>query len=895
MLRADLPRGTVTMLFADVEGSTRLLYALGERFAPARARLREVVREAAAAHRGHEVDWAGDGVFLAFSGARDALAAAVQVQRALASEPWPAEEALRLRIGVHTGEPELADGGYIGTDVVVAARICSCSHGEQVVVSRATRDVAGDAPLPDVSFRPLGRHRLKDVPSAEHLYQLVAPGLREEFPPLRTLGAASLPALHHRLVGRSAALRRIGELLRSGDVRLVTITGPGGAGKSRLALEVAAMASLERPVHLVGLAPVTDADLVPQAIARALGVRESPGAPILASVADALDGTGGLLFLDNLEHLPATAPHVAELLDRVPDLDVLATSRTPLRLSSEHVLPLEPLAVEDAATLFVELAAARGVILRPDTLASVHEICRRLDGLPLAIELVAARLVVLPPAEIIRALDEGLALDMEGPLDLPERQRTLRSTIDWSYGLLTGSQRQLHGALAVFANGCTLDDARAVSGSTTSFVRDLEALVAWSLVRGDASDGALRLSMLETVREHALDQLRTAGSLEKLRRRHAERFVELALAAEDELAGPDQGRWLDRLELELDNVRLALEWLLSAERTEDALRTISALGRFWRSRGHVTEARRWLASAIDRADGVSPSVLATALWWSARQAAAQDDLSAEIPLLERALALFRELPMPEETAFVLGELGWIALQQGDEERAEELCLEALRIARSTGDPAAISGQLNYVADIHSARGDHAAALAAHEEALALRKTLDDPLPVTNSTYNLGIAAWENGEIARARAAFEETFTRAEELGDVIHKTAAEFMLAELDLRAGDLDEAERRILRCFAVYTELESSRSRAESLAVLGGVLAERGRVEEAARLFGAAEALRSEAPLNRFDAPVLARYVPQLEDRLGVERVTELLAEGSRLRPEELVAHVVPTGAEE
>ena len=250
-----LPAGTVTLLFADVEGSTRLLHLLGERFAPARARMRELVRKAAADNGGAEVDWAGDGVFLAFGRAGDAVAAAAEIQRSLAVEPWPDEEAHRLRIGIHTGEPELGPEGYVGMDVVVAARVCAAAHGEQVAVTRATRDMAGEVPLPSATFRPLGHHRLKDVPAAAQIFQLVAPGLREDFPPLKTLTATSLPALHHRLVGRADALARVEGLLESG-VRLVTITGPGGAGKSRLALEVAARAALDRPVHLVGLAPV---------------------------------------------------------------------------------------------------------------------------------------------------------------------------------------------------------------------------------------------------------------------------------------------------------------------------------------------------------------------------------------------------------------------------------------------------------------------------------------------------------------------------------------------------------------------------------------------------------------------------------------------------------------
>jgi len=893
--RNALPSGTVTLLFADVEGSTRLLHALGERFAPARARMREIVRTAAISNGGHEVDWAGDGVFLSFGGAREAIAAAAEMQRSLDNEPWPPDEALRLRIGIHTGEPELGDEGYVGMDVVVASRICAAAHGEQIVITRATRNLVGDTSLVGASYRPLGQHRLKDVPNAEQLFQLVAPGLRQEFPPLRTLTATSLPALHHRLVGRADALARIEGLLERPDVRLVTITGPGGAGKSRLALEVAAAAALERPVHLVGLAPVSDENLVPNAVARAIGVRESPERGLIEAIADSLHGTGALLFLDNLEHLAAAAIHVAELLDRAPDVDVLATSRAPLRLSSEHVLPLEPLSVDNAATLFVELAAARGVVLHADTLASVHEICRRLDGLPLAIELVAARLVVLPPSEIVRALDEGLALEMEGPVDLPERQRTLRAAIDWSYKLLNERQRTLHGALAVFADGGRLEDARAISGSGPEFLPDLEALVAWSLVRSDVTDGQVRLSMLETVREHALDRLRSEHTLDVFRQRHAKRFMELALDAEDELVGVEQASWLAMLEVEFDNIRAALDWLLTSGRVEDALRMISALSRFWRAHGHAAEARRWLALGLDLGENVGTEVRANALRTAARQAAAQSDLGAELPLLEAALALYEQLERPRETSHVLAELGWITLQQGQPERAEELCERALDVARASKDARAISSALNYLADVFSAREEHGRALELHEEALEIRHALGDPLLVADSTYNLAVSAFENGETERARQAFEESFALAHDLGDLLHRAAAGFMLAELDLLAGDVAAAETRILGSLAVYKEVESNRDQAECLVVLGGLAVAKGAFEEAARLFGAAEALRGDSPLNRFERPVLERFEPQLEAALSETERTQLRAEGVRLGAEVVPRAVVLSGMQE
>ena len=890
-----LPAGTVTLLFADVEGSTRLLHLLGERFAPARTRMRELVRAAAAAHDGAEVDWAGDGVFLAFARARDAILAAAQIQRSLAAEPWPTDEAHRLRIGIHTGEPELGDEGYVGMDVVVAARVCGSAHGEQIVVTRATRDLASAEPFPGAAFRPLGHHRLKDVPSAAQLFQLVAPDLRDDFPPLKTLSATSLPALHHRLVGRIEALARVEDLLENPAVALVTITGPGGAGKSRLALEVAARAALERPVHLVGLAPVADADLVASAIARALGVRESSGRPLSEAIADSLNGTRALLFLDNLEHLESAAAHVAELINRAPDLQVLATSRTPLRLSAEHVLPLEPLSIDDATTLFVELAAARGVILRDDTLASVEEICRRLDGLPLAIELVAARLAVLPPAEILRALGEGLALEMEGPVDLPERQRTLRAAMDWSYTRLTDPQRELHAALAVFADSGALDDARAIAEADGGFLRDLEALVGWSLIRSESTDGELRLSMLETVREHALDRARSAGDLEALRRRHAERFLDLALSAERGLEGSDQERWLERLEREFDNLTAALEWLLAAGRAEDALRATNALERFWRAEARLTEAKRWLSLGLDAAGELPVDVRALSLRSSAHVAMGQSDWDTAVPLLEEAIALFRECAQPYDEIVSLSYLSFVALRQDNADVAESLAQEAAEVAKSLGDDRTTMFALMALADVDWVRGDYDQALTRYDEAVALSRVVGDRLLIVDAVYHSGMAAFQAGDHDRARHAFEEALDVARALRDVPHTAAAQFMLAELAVLAGDVARARECALESFELYTELEDDRSCARCLVVLAGAAATLGRHEDAARLVGAAEALRRDERPDSFETPVLEQYASDLEAALGGRHLVELKAEGFALGRGTLVPEVVSASTEE
>jgi predicted ATPase/class 3 adenylate cyclase len=893
--RKTLPRGTVTLLFADVERSTQMLHALGRRYIDVRTRKRELVRATASRHGGHEVDWAGDGVFLVFRSARDAVESAVELQRALAAEPWPGETPVRLRIGIHTGEPHLDEHGYVGLDVHVAARICAAGHGGQVVVSRSTRDFVGDDPEAGISFRPLGSHRLKDVPSAEQLFQLTAPGLPEAFPPLRTLGGATLPALHHRLVGRRQDLTATLSLLARPEVRLVTITGPGGAGKSRLALEAAALAAVERPVHLVGLAPVTDPELVPAAIARVLGVHESAGQPLGETIAETLSGSGALLYLDNLEHLATAAQHVSALLDRAPDVDVLTTSRAPLRLSGEHVVPLDPLTVHDASTLFAELAAARGVVLHDDALPAVREICRRLDGLPLAIELVAARLAVLPPAALLRALEEGLTLDLEGPVDLPERQRTLRATIDWSYELLSESQRELHQALAVFAGGCTLEDGRALAKSDRSFFADLEALVTGSLLRSDLTDHEVRLSMLETVREVAVARLASEGKLDDLRRRHADRFLELAAVAEAELAGPAQVEWLDRLESELDNIRAALEWCLSVGRVEETLRAASSLVRFWRAHGHLTEARHWLSQGLAQADEVPSEVRARALWTAAHEAMMQSDYPAAVPALEEALRLFRELNDNRNAVFALCELARALSSQDELDRAQRAGEEALSIAESAADDRAASAALDTLAMIADYREQHGQAQALSERSLALRRALGDPFLVASSANTLGLAAMRAGDLETAESAFEECLQLARELGEKVLTAAALCALGEMALSRDSPAAAAERLVDALAIYRVLDDDRDSAECIHALGGVAAAEGQDVDAARLWGAAEALRerSGAALTPEEKAVDQRFLPLVRDELGAEEFARARLKGRSLQLTELEAIVSGLGS--
>jgi predicted ATPase len=784
--------------------------------------------------------------------------------------------------------------GYVGVDVVVAARICAAAHGGQVVLSRTTRELVGASLPAGTSLRSLGDHRLKDVPEPQPLYQLVGEDLPEAFPPLSTLGGATLPTLHHRLVGRAEQLAGIEALLARRDVRLVTVTGPGGAGKSRLALEVAAEVATGRPVHLVGLASISDPALVPAAIARAIGARESPGRPLLQSVADALAGTRTLLYLDNLEHLAAAAGHVRALLDAVPDLDVLATSRAPLRLSGEHVVRVDPLPVDEAVELFLDLAETRGARLREAPAPEIREICTRLDCLPLAIELVTARLTFLSPAQLLEALDQGLSLELEGPRDLPERQRTLRATIDWSYGLLEEGQRELHGVLAVFAGGSTLEDARAVAGDPEGFLADLEALVLGSLVRGEAADGNVRLSMLETIREDALARLERDGQLEGLRRRHAELFLGRALVAEAGLHGTEQASWTDRLERELDNLRAALDWLLARDRIEDVLRAISALDRFWRAQAHLTETRDRLAAALERSGTVSARTRGLALRCSGHMAMGQSDWRGAVPLLEEAISLFRECGDEAEEVTTLSLLSFVALRLDDPERAAELAREALEVARVLGDDRSTIFALMALGDVAWVEGDHDRAVAQYEEAVTLSRGTGDPLLIVNAVYNLGMAAFQGSMLERATPAFEEALALGRDLHDAPHIAAAQFMLGHLDSLVGDVESAREHASESLALYTELEDDRSRARCLVILAAAAAGDGSFEEAARLLGAAEALRGDDPPDLFELRTLERFLGDLESRLGTA-FDDLKIEGRGLDLDALTRKVVSAGIEE
>ena len=572
------PTGTVTLLFTDVEGSTQLLERLGvERFAEALGLHRRLLREAFARHGGYEVDEEGDAFLVAFQAAGQAVAAAGEAQQGLASAEWPDQGGLRVRMGVHTGEPLPVPPKYVGMDVHRAARIMAAAHGGQVLVSEATA-----ALLDGVALRDLGPQRLKDMLEPIRLYQLEVDGLAVEFPPLRSLHQTNLPVAAWPLLGRELELAEIRDLV-GGGVRLVTLTGPGGSGKTRLALQAAAELSDQFPdgVFFVALAPLRDTGMVLPTVAEAVGLQADD------DVVAWLSSRRALLVLDNLEHLADLDAVVAELL--VGETTVLATSRTPLHLAAERELPVEPLPDEAAVELFVSRAGAAGRRVEADE--TVAAICRRLDNLPLALELAAARSKLLSPVALLQRLDAALSLLTGGAGDRPERQRTLRATIEWSHDLLDPAPRAAFRHLSVFRGSFTLEAADAVAAADLD---QIAALLDQSLLK---PLGDVRFFMLETLREYARERLDEAGETAEFALRHAHHYRTQLTEQRPLVFGPQRGALLAWFGEEEDNLRAALDRLEESS-VADAAQMASLLGMYWSPRGQLGEARRRMRSLL---------------------------------------------------------------------------------------------------------------------------------------------------------------------------------------------------------------------------------------------------------------------------------------------------------
>jgi predicted ATPase/class 3 adenylate cyclase len=707
---SELPTGAVTFLFSDMEGSTRLLERLGDRFRAVKERHDAIVRAAIAEGGGHEIGTEGDSFFAAFASPAGAVSAAVRAQRELAAATWPDDAVVRVRMGLHTGEARVVGDDSEGLAVNRAARIAASGHGGQVLVSDATRCLVEHAPPAGTSVRDLGTHRLRDLTHPERLHQLVIAGLEQDFPPPRTLNARpnNLPAQLTRLVGRREETAQIRELV--GANRLVTLTGIGGIGKTRLALAVAAEV-LERfrdGAFFVDLSAIDDPPLMPSAIGAALGVRDEPGRSIEESVAEHLRERELLLVLDNFEQLvDGAATTVEALLRAAPAAKALVTSRIPLRLLGEQRFPVPPLAVADpggvadvdtlaaldAVGLFVDRAAAvkPGFRMAPADLPAVAAIVARLDGLPLAIELAASRVALLSPAQLLARLERRLPLLTATDRNVAERQRTVRRTIDWSHDLLSPAERRMFARLAVFAGGTDLEAVDAVVNRDGELGLDtldgMAALVESHLVRTvESDDGAARFGILETIREYGLERLAADGEESLVRRRHAEHWIGVAERAAEGLAGREQAAWTRRLERDHDNVRAALGWTVRAGEPEIGLRLAAALEHFWRIVGHVHEALGWFEQLLTLpAAHETVAVRARALAAAGSLAPWVGAIDAQLRFAEEAATNFRQLGDSNGLADALGTVGWAHLHMGSLPAARATLAEARSLTIANAD------------------------------------------------------------------------------------------------------------------------------------------------------------------------------------------------------------------
>ena len=980
---AERPSETITFLFTDVEGSTRLWETDPRTMSVALARHDALLHGAIADAGGTVFKTAGDAFCAVFADPDNAIRAAVAAQRALASDrttPF-----LKVRMAIHSGPAEARGGDYFGPALNRVARLLAAAHGAQIIVSQATHERVPEGGMPDLAFHGLGEHALKDLPEAERVFQVVAPGLPAEFPPLRTPRRLlrNVPQPASPLIGRTreTALAAAYLGLRPPDVatpddaaipiapvqpaRLLTLTGPGGAGKSRLSLHLVAMLGGEFAdgAVFVSLAAIADPELVPLAIVAALDLGEPGGEAPRDLLFEQLRDRHLLLVLDNFEQVMGGAALVAELLARCPRLTILATSRERLNLRGEQELPLPPLTlpepiasplmagdngtpdaletIRQSEAVHLFMARAQSVksdfTLTADNAADVAAICRRLDGLPLAIELAAARARFLAPHALLERLDgfdRRLDVLSRGPRDLPQRQQTMRDTVAWSYDLLDAAEQRLFTRLAVFVGGAAVETCLTVAAdlpgdaAATDALALLESLADKSLLQLADEGDEPRITMFETIRDYAQERLAESAEQHLMRQRHAEGFLALAEEAAPLLAGSGQTRWLDRLEREQANLREAIGWLREQGRTEEALRLGGALWQFWWLRGDMAEGRRTLDALLQvQAPGaVAPAVRAKALNGAGVLADSQGDPARAQRLHQESLDLSRALGDLHGVTWSLNNLGVVAINQGEYDRARTLLEENLEVAEAAGDTASIATALIDLGQVAYFVGDHERAQALFTRSLALFRELDDESCTARALNNLGAVFIEFGDHERAHAYFSESLTLHRHVGDrqgiasTLNNLAGEVReqgdietamgyyreshmlaleggnplyaaiamenLASLTHLHGDQRVAQNRYLETLRLYRAVGDQQGINTCLAGLASGAAAQGRVREAATMLGAATALGERS--DHTAPPELADLAASLRDAMGEAAFETARRAGEAMAIDEVIAQI-------
>ena len=889
----ELPTGTVTFLCTDIQGSTKLWESHPDAMRVALARHDSILRDAIQRNGGSVYKTIGDAFWAAFRTAADCVNAALEAQLAFQAQAWGQIGALRVRMGIHSGTAEEQSSDYFGEAVNRTAQVQDVGHGMQTLLSQAAYELTLEQLPSGCSLKNLGAHRLKDLKRPEPIYQLVHPLLPADFPPLRSLGNPdlpnNLPQQVTSFVGREREMAEVRALLD--QARLLTLTGSGGAGKTRLALQLAAdvLDSYPDGVWFVELASLFDAALLPQAVADTLGVRESPGQQIAQTLISALKQKRLLLILDNCEHLVEASARLACVINETcPQVTVLASSREPLNIAGESVYRLPSLTVPpqnqsstaaslsqfESARLFIDRATAvkSEFKVTDENAAALASICFRLDGIPLAIELAAARARALPLQEIDARLDQRFRLLTGGSRTSLPRQQTLRALIDWGYDLLEPRQKALLCRLSVFAGGWTLEMAEKICSDEQidewEVLDLLGSLVEKSLVVYDETEGHSRYRLLQTIRQYSAERLEDSGLADNIRERHRDYFLAASEDAGPRLSGPDQANWFRQLERDHDNVRAALDFSLLKPDPEKALRLCGAMWFFWRVRGYLSEGRAWCSRALSHG-GVEawPRERANVLDGSGILADYQSDFQAAMRYHEESLSIRQELEDNTGIASSLANLGNVYHIQGDYASARPLFEQSLHLRQKSGDKLAVASSLNNLGNVSKMLHDYDSARDYYGQSLALQREAGNWIGVAQLLNNLGNVALATNNYSAARENYEESATIRRRIGDRAGLGNPLHNLGDLAYGLGNHAAAREYWLESLAIFRELGDRWSIAYLLEDLAALTASTSGIDEAARLWGAAEMLREQigAPLPTDELDEYLALVSAARERLG------------------------------